>query len=431
MAQKISLSDFLFEVKQKENSHERELMQEINDNNMNDKLYEFATKMKSPAIKDRRDQQKAKQQRRDLVDAIRAQIKNEEGGDYLVADNYIDSFSCHGSLYKDTAPRKLNDIDLYVVLNGHTLLWDVLTGKVTKTVVPDVQRQATLGISRYEFGGPVHRQSAGQRVRLAKSDPDYLVRVSFTRSLQGRGDSKPLPPFVTRRQKPPGEVLTKNAKEWMKRLVEKVLRQPDFHNSRCTVVMTRRGVAISGLGNPPRDFDVIPAFLFKKDNVRYHVIPKGDQWEEVATETEKAEIAALDKAYPCVPSQNLLGYRQMVKLMKTIKKDPDHKWKEKYRVTSFMVEEAVKKAFTRITYYYYYYYYYYGVWCSRRPGNLEVFFSALKHLKLQGQRQPPVRPYGLQGVPVPRDPSNISLTEADLKEYLTRSMKELSSTSPL
>ena len=423
MAQKISLSDFLFEVKQKENSHERELMQEINDNNMNDKLYEFATKMKSPAIKDRRDQQKAKQQRRDLVDAIRAQIKKEEDGDYLVADNYIDSFSCHGSLYKDTAPRVLNDIDLYVVLNGHTLLWDVWNKRVTKTVVPDVQRQATLGIPRYEFGGPVHRQSAGQMVRGAQfptrnTQQDYMACVSLTRSLQGRGDSKPLPPFVTRTQKLPGAVSTMSAKRWMKSLVETVLREPDFHNSPCTVVMTGRGVAISGLGNPPRNFDVIPAFLFKKDNVRYHVIPNRDQWEEVATETEKAEITALDEAYPCVPSQNLLGYRQMVKLMKTIKKDPDHKWKEKYGVTSFMVEEAVKKA-------------YYGVWRFSRPGNLEVFFSALNNLKLQVQMTQPARPYWSQSVPVPRDPSNISLTEAELKEYLTRSMKELSSTSPL
>ena len=411
MAQKISLSDFLFEVKQ--------------ENNMNDKLYEFATKMKSPAIKDRRDQQKAKQQRRDLVDAIRAQIKKEEDGDYLVADNYIDSFSCHGSLYKDTAPRVLNDIDLYVALNGHTLLWDVWNRRVTKTVVPDVQRQATLGISRYEFGGPVHRQSAGQMVRVAGfptriKPQDYMACVSLTRPLQGRGDSKPLPPFVTRTQKLPGAVSTMSAKRWMKSLVETVLREPDFHNSPCTVVMTGRGVAISGLGNPPRNFDVIPAFLFKKDNVRYHVIPKGDQWEEVATETEKAEIAALDKAYPCVPSQNLLGYRQMVKLMKTIKKDPDHKWKEKYRVTSFMVEEAVKKAFIP----------YYGVWRFSRPGNLEVFFSALNNLKLQVQMTQLARPHWSQSVPVPRDPSNISLTEAELKEYLTRSMKELSSTSP-
>ena len=423
IAQKISLSDYLFEVKQEENSHERELMQEINDNNMNDKLYEFATKMKSPAIKDRRDQQKAKQQRRDLVDAIRAHIKKEEDGDYLVADNYIDSFSCHGSLYKDTAPRVLNDIDLYVVLNGHTLRWDVWTRRVTKTVVPDVQRQATLGISRYEFGGPVHRQPAPRMVGVAKSEPPYMARVSLARPLQGRGDSKPLPPFVTRTQKLPGEVSTMSAKRWMKSLVETVLRQPDFHNSPCTVVMTGRGVAISGLGNPPRNFDVIPAFLFKKDNVRYHVIPNRDQWEEVATETEKAEITALDKTYPCVPSQNLLGFRQMVKLMKTIKKDPDHKWKEKYRVTSFMVEEAVKKAFTSIPYYC-------GVWCSRRPRNLEVFFSALNHLKLQVQMKQPVRPYSLEGVPVPRGPSNISLTPADLNEYLTRSMEELSSTSP-
>ena len=377
--------------------------QRYQQNYLNDELYRFATKERSTAVKSHRNVQKAKNQRKGLVDAIRTQIVTE--GDYLVSDHDNDNFSCHGSLYKNTSIRELNDIDMYVVLNGDTLLWN----NWNKTLVRQAQTQTALGVRRYEAGGPVRRQSAGFNARLSTTFARVERRyISQSASLQGRGGSRRLPSFAVA-----GPVSAVQARAWMKSLVETVLRGPAFACSRCTVVTTGRGVAISGLGNPPRTFDVIPAFLFKRDNVRYHVIPNGSQWEQVATETEQAEIDALDEAFPSVPGQMLLSYRQMVKLIKTIKKDPDHKWKEKYGVTSFMVEEAVKEAMLS------------SYWHGSRQGNQQVFFNALGKLRLKVQSLPIG---GFQSIRfshaarmscLRNDHCSLSLTPADLQKYIS------------
>lgn len=56
-----------------------------------------------------------------MIESVRKKI--EDNGKALISDSDEIAFSRHGSLYQKQTTGKVNDIDIYVVLNGFGLWW--------------------------------------------------------------------------------------------------------------------------------------------------------------------------------------------------------------------------------------------------------------------------------------------------------------------
>ena len=264
--------------------------------NLSDELYLFEVKQEENSHEKGTD---ARDQRKRLITALKLSV----GVENLVSENDDDSFSYHGSTYKGTEVPGENDIDVYVVLNGKGLSWDDSLRELVDA------REPSSGVS---------------------SDKVFPLC----------GVGEPLRPFE---RKNPREAI-----KWMLGKVHSTVQGGGYTHAPSRKE-TSHGVCIQNeMSSKSRNFDVIPAFLYKKDGSRFHVIPnKSGGWVSCATEIDKAEIKALDKRFQSDTESKRLGYSQLVRLVKRISRHREQKWRTMYNVNSFMLEHIVKDALVK------------------------------------------------------------------------------------
>lgn len=212
-----------------------------------------------------------------------AQIRNEivADGKQLLTESDEASFSKHGSLYLRLHGQTLNDIDVYVVLNGCGSKWGevFLEGRGEA-----LKNEATRGLF----------------------DPSTSLRTT----------------------------------QWMQTIMKRVVEQ---HHMSVTFQAGARGAKIAGFGPKKRNYDVIPAFQYRDERGRiFHLIPSGNGWESNPTENDRCLVAQLDSRFARDPDRRLLGYRDLVKLLKFVASQQD--WQSTADVTSFMIRHAVADA---------------------------------------------------------------------------------------
>ena len=308
------------------------LVQTMDSQSLSDELFHFVTGPDSAAERSRQDDANAKRQRLGLITDIRSTL-TRGGGDCLVSDHDEDSFSYHGSLYKRTHPRLLNDIDIYVVLNGDGLFWDQETSSVTSR---------TGSRSRHENLHHPYHSSWSDRF-ASKSDP---VTSRSTLPLVARDDGTGCVnvPFNTSRHRN-NNVDPREAIRWLHSVVHEVFSDCSMPWIREHITESSRGVKIISVGTPSRNFDVIPAFLLRRESYRFHIIPQLEgnvvRWSLVATDFEKMKVSSSDRLFPSIPEAKVLGYRQLLKLMKFIARHRDNRWLEKSGISSFVLEWTV------------------------------------------------------------------------------------------
>ena len=228
-------------------------------------LYDFA-------VSDRRVQERvhvrenARGQRAALLRMLRVAAKRL--GEQLASDSDDAAFSKHGSLFQQLSGPRLNDVDVYVVLDGARLRWH-----------------------GHELNGPPCNAVTRTQVGNPKDAIDLMMRI-------------------IRAVEPPLDAARSD-----------------------------RGATLSHGGI---SFDVIPAFSFSKQGKTCHLIPAVDGWEENPTLHDSEERNRLATEYPSRPELKLLGYCDLVKLFKFIKRSCG--WTESHGITSFMIRWAVSKA---------------------------------------------------------------------------------------
>lgn len=232
----------------------------------------------SDVIVPRKDTTSAKEQRKWLL----AQVRNAviENGKELVSASDGTTFSAHGSLFHRLHVRGSHDIDVYVGLDGAGLNWGgtALVG-----------RPGSEGKNLRAFQLPLTAAAAAQ---------------------------------------------------WMFSIVRGVLAKFQAGGK---VSQGRRGAAISGFGPKRRDYDIIPAFLFRDaDGHTHHIIPAGDCWERNPTSRDMRLVIELDAEFSRDQQGKILGYRDLVKLLKRLSAALD--WKRSHDITSFMLRFAVSES---------------------------------------------------------------------------------------
>jgi len=123
----------------------------------------------------------------------------------------------------------------------------------------------------------------------------------------------------------------------MFRIVRRVL---SAYQAGGKVSRSQRGAVITGYGLKKRDYDIIPAFLFKDaDGHVHHVIPNGKQWQVNPTGRDKRLVIELDVQFSRDSERKVLGYRDLVKVLKRLKDALG--WQHSHGITSFMIRHAV------------------------------------------------------------------------------------------
>ena len=213
-----------------------------------------------------------------------AQLRNTVLGDgaMLMSRSDETSFSKHGSLYHRLHSHRVNDIDMYVVLNGRGLVW----GQIS-----------LLGVD--------HDNTNIQR----------FARMEYAASA---------------------------LRQWMLQIVRNVLEPV---GSRHKAALTRRGASIQDLGG--RNYDIIPAFAYKDEGGSiHHLIPNEDVWESNPTTFDMQFVIFLDRTYRRDVDHLLLGYRDLVKLLKKLAENLQ--WKDTRGITSFMIRFAAAAELVKV-----------------------------------------------------------------------------------
>eukprot|EP00762_Andalucia_godoyi_P007150 ANDGO_01836.mRNA.1 hypothetical protein len=124
---------------------------------------------------------------------------------------------------------------------------------------------------------------------------------------------------------------------WMHSIVCEVMKKWDSVHK---VSPTSRGARIEGMGHPKRNYDVIPAFMYKDENGdHHHVIPNGTEWEANPTMKDMRIVMDLDREFARDPSNKILGYRDLVRAVKYI--SAKHDWANSHNVSSFVIRFVV------------------------------------------------------------------------------------------
>ena len=211
-----------------------------------------------------------------------AQIRNAviESGRQLVSPSPEHAFSKHGSLFHRLNAQHINDIDVYVVLSGNELMWN---GK---------QLEGSTG----KVGVVEHRA--------------------------------PLP-------------SARSQAKWMFEVVSNVLSEHDATNK---VSEGTRGAVVKKFGTKERNYDIIPAYLYKDDQGNHHhIIPAdGGVWESNPTAEDMRAVIELDKKFQRDSETKKLGYRDLVKVLKYLR--TGMQWDVTPGITSFMIRFAVQDA---------------------------------------------------------------------------------------
>ena len=233
----------------------------------------YTTGTSAPVTTNREEASEAKRSRKWLL----AQLRNAVLADGAMLASMSDesSFSKHGSLYHRLHSHRVNDIDMYVVLNGRGLIWGD-------------------NISLWGVGN--------SNINIQR-----FARMNYEASaLRG----------------------------WMLQVVRVVLGSL---GSQHKASLTRRGASIQDLGG--RNYDIIPAFAFKdeQDNL-HHLIPNDQVWQANPTTLDMQFVIFLDREFRRDVDRLLLGYRDLVKLLKKVAEH--HQWKETRGITSFMIRFA-------------------------------------------------------------------------------------------
>jgi len=79
----------------------------------------------------------AKRKRSHLIRLLRNKI--EKDGKSLFSESDQEAFSRHGSAYQRLTLKKINDIDIYVVLNGADLYWNNSSLQKMEPKSPSIQ----------------------------------------------------------------------------------------------------------------------------------------------------------------------------------------------------------------------------------------------------------------------------------------------------
>lgn len=104
------------------------------------------------------------------------------------------------------------------------------------------------------------------------------------------------------------------------------------------VTPSKRGAIISGLGK--RDYDIIPAFMYKDEKQNeFHIIPGEGGWEVNPTSLDTQHLQNLCKTFPQHFARKLLGYRDFVRLVKWM--TATNGWEESHGLSSFIIRKAV------------------------------------------------------------------------------------------
>lgn len=129
------------------------------------------------------------------------------------------------------------------------------------------------------------------------------------------------------------------AAAWMCTIVRRVI------GDRAVVKQTRRGATFEDFGPKKRSYDIIPAFMYKEDGNVFHIIPNEKGWEVNPTTRDMQTVIDLDREFSRDSDRKVLGYRDLVKLLKRLKDILG--WGASHGITSFMIRFAVSETLER------------------------------------------------------------------------------------
>ena len=201
------------------------------------------------------------------------------------------SFSKHGSVYHRLHLKKINDIDIYVILYGAGL-----TYRGSRLLPRPDSVPAKDNPNARAFGASSADHELGDSIR---------------------------------------------AVQWMIRMVHAAIPANAHHKIRETP--GRRGAVLLNYGQKGRvNFDFIPVFVAKGDTGHFHVLPDGrGGWEYNPTDRIMRMVDEYHALYPRYPEQKVLGVKDIIKVLKVFKTQ-DH-WESRHGVSSFVILCAADK----------------------------------------------------------------------------------------
>lgn len=226
-------------------------MSTVTEREISDQIFLVVT---SPDMAREREQvTEGKKQRDWLLAHVRSAVLQD--GKDLLSDSGDTSLSRHGSLFHRLTLGVINDVEIYVILNGHGLLWE-----------------------GFPFAG-----SLGPNRNNSAFPSDF-------RSIDMAG--------------------------WMCRIVCRALSQWD---AEYRVSQSARGAKITALGSPGRDYDVIPAFMLKDGSGQlWHILPNGGRWELTPTKLDMQMVIDVDRQFCRRQEEKILGYCDLVRAVKSL-----------------------------------------------------------------------------------------------------------------